>query len=152
LDEILEKTRADEERIKRETREGLEGFRKLQEEADKKARENDAVDEKEAVVEEEIWVAGGRKRKRTKEKEVLKGVKIRRTSTTEAAKPVEEEPPTPTILEGEVSPATTPALNTKAGINAEEPVKTKQLSAEETKKPPAKAGLVDYGSDEDDDW
>lgn len=136
----MQKTRADEDRIKKETAEGLAAFRQQQEEADKKARGGEAVDEKETAVEEETWVAGGRKRKRTKEKEVLKGVKIRRSSTVE--KSVAESPSTATLSEKET--LTAPIL--------ELPVEPKQKPALDTKKPPAKGGLVDYGSDEDDDW
>jgi hypothetical protein len=157
LDSVLESTRKEEDRVKRETAEGLALFRQQQEEADKKARRGSdgAADEKGSpTLEEESWVAGGRKRKRVKEKEGLKGVKIRRSSTSIETKP------------SQASPVATPSTDKPA---PKEPVTTKpsirQLATEEshnlmpespadTKKPLAsvKAGLVDYNSDENDDW
>ncbi|CAG8977863.1 hypothetical protein HYALB_00001740 [Hymenoscyphus albidus] len=160
LDSVLESTRAEEARIKKESAEGLAIFRKKQEEADKKARGGDvAPDAKEGspVAGEESWNAGRRKRKRTKEKEVLKGVKIRRSSTANEADkgnnqrqddavinkamPTNQPEPPKNALPLKPTPQTSPS-----GPSA--PV--------ETKKPPATTksslGLVDYGSDEDDDW
>lgn len=75
--------------MKKETTEQLELFRKLQEEADKVLLEEGG--EKEAAdggnvpeATESQWAVHGRKRKRAKEKEVLKGVKLRKSSTSEA--------------------------------------------------------------------
>lgn len=77
LDSVLESTRAEEDRIKKETAEGLALFRQQQEEEDKKARRGSdgAAVEQGAPAEEESWAHGGRKRKRAKDKEAIKGVK-----------------------------------------------------------------------------
>ncbi|TVY39278.1 hypothetical protein LOCC1_G004197 [Lachnellula occidentalis] len=157
LDSVLESTRADEDRVKRETAEGLALFRQQQEKADKKARrgsEGVAVAEAGSPTgEEETWIAAGRKRKRAKEKEVLKGVKIRRSSTAnETGKPSEEAVSATggspaTKKQSTIAPATATTNSDKStsGSSAKSPAVVK--------KPPAKPslGLVDYGSDEDDD-
>ncbi|KAL5314054.1 hypothetical protein ACEPPN_018478 [Leptodophora sp. 'Broadleaf-Isolate-01'] len=148
LDSVLESTRAEEDRVKKETAEGLALFRQQQEEADKKARTGSDAAATEAgspTAEEESWAAGGRKRKRTKEKEGLKGVKIRRASTsTEAAKPTEASSKSPKYEAQKSQPP-----------SQTEPPKRKPVVSD-TKKPsdPPKptSGLVNYGSDEDDDW
>ena len=133
--------------MKRETAEGLALFRQQQEEADKKARKGSegAVEEGSPTLEEESWVSGGRKRKRTKEKEGLKGVKIGRASTSTELKAA--SPP------AKASPAPKPIAKTT------NPTQPPEGSKSETgiKKSPAPAkgsggGLVDYGSDEDDEW
>jgi hypothetical protein len=154
LDSVLESTRAEEQRVKRETAEGLEQFRKQQEEADEKARRGSGgpqiADEGSPTVEEE-WVAGGRKRKRAKEKEVLRGVKIRRPSTTEQALG-------PSTTEASSSTSTSvpkPAESTKSAahvVQALLPKPTAPASAEKMPPAPVKTGLglVDYGSDDDD--
>ena len=145
LDSVLESTRAEEERVKRETAEGLEQFRRQQEEANKKARAGgdgtQVADEGSPTLEEEQWIAGGRKRKRAKEKEGLKGVKIRRSSTEE--KTVEHP--------AEASSSSTPS-NVMRATAPVVPAQTTPASAEKTPPAPAKTGLslVDYGSDDDD--
>ena len=73
--------------MKKETEEQLEGFRKLREEAD---RENILLGEDVEGGEsgrtkdegEVVWGGGQRKRKRVREKEGLKGVKVRRASSS----------------------------------------------------------------------
>jgi len=141
LDSVLESTRKEEDRVKRETAEGLARFRL---EADKMARRGSDGAAVEPTEEEKSWVAGGRKRKRVKEKEGLKGVKIRRSSTSPETKPSQASPP-----------ASKETENAKPGIEPQatrEPNDLKSESLAISKKPPAqsKAGLVDYGSDEDD--
>jgi hypothetical protein len=86
LDSVLESTRAEEARVKRETAEGLALFRQRQDDADRKARigveqATDMPDES-SVATEESWVTGGRKRKRMRDKDGLKGVKAHRSSTS----------------------------------------------------------------------
>jgi hypothetical protein len=158
LDSVLESTRAEEDRVRRETAEGLELFRKQQEEADKKARTGSegvsVAEEGSPTGEEEQWMAGGRKRKRAKEKEVLKGVKIRRSfSTNESTKPVslsssnESSSLTKEISKSAASP-------TQVQTDRVPPV-TKLASPAIVVKiqrapPKGGLGLVDYGSDEDD--
>lgn len=75
LDNILESTRAKDEMVQRETVEQLEAFRQRRENMDKAARQ--AEDE---AAEEEQWAAVSRKRKKTKDREALKGVKRRKSS------------------------------------------------------------------------
>ena len=92
LDSVLESTRTKEAEIKKETTEQLDLFRRQQEEADK-ALLAEAADGSGAnvvvgggSVEEEQWVVSSKKRRRGKEKEVLKGVKLRKTSSAGESK------------------------------------------------------------------
>ncbi|CZT41845.1 uncharacterized protein RSE6_01644 [Rhynchosporium secalis] len=150
LDSVLESTRAEEDRIRRETAEGLSLFRQQQEEADKKAREGIdpvATGAGSPTAKEESWATSGRKRKRTKEKEVLKGVKLRKTSTsTDAVKPTKADTQAPRVespkgqLQSQSSQRETCAQPTVSD--------TKKVS----KSPKPTPGLVNYGSDDDDDW
>ena len=87
---MLESTRAKEEAVKKETKEQLDLFRRQQEEADKAlldAAGNDSTVTPATAgipsAEEGQWAVNARKRKRAKEKEVLKGVKLRKSSTSE---------------------------------------------------------------------
>lgn len=136
----MESTRREEERVKRETKEGLEVFRKQQEAQDKKALSGSGIGEDEDVVGEESWTtAGGRKRKRTKEKEVLKGVKVRRGST----------------VEGKIEIASTPSTASRKP-QTESPVVSNAGKATSSVTPAAppvvvKSSLVAYGSDSEDD-
>lgn len=159
LDSVLESTRAEEERVKRETREGLEAFRRQQEEADKKAREAEGEPGAEGrvpAVDGEQWAVGGRKRKKKTEKEVLKGVKIRRVSSTvEELKAASPATPSATKLEGEHAQPAKPIQEKQTESNPEPSPKPTELVAQP--KPPAlpsksRPSLVSYGSDEDDDW
>jgi hypothetical protein len=147
---VLESTRTEEERIKRETAVGLALFRKQQEEADKKARRgNDGAAEEAGspVLEEDSWTAGGRKRKRAKEKEGLKGVKIRRSSTAaEGTKPAMSPPAANTMKSQDQSKSKQETMET--GMKSLVPAKKDPVST----LAPAKGGLVNYGSDDDDDW
>ncbi|PQE06405.1 nefa-interacting nuclear nip30 protein [Rutstroemia sp. NJR-2017a WRK4] len=162
LDSVLESTRAEEDRVKKETAAGLELFRKQQEEADKKARtETDGAPAQEAsAVLKEEWISAGRKRKRAKEKEGLKGVKIRRgSSAAEQASTPPKAVPVKAPAQGDASQkssssrSTAPVESVKLPTEAQPSVTSKP---EEMKKaaqsPPKKGlGLVDYGSDDDDD-
>ncbi|PVH72944.1 hypothetical protein DL98DRAFT_469841 [Cadophora sp. DSE1049] len=153
LDSVLESTRAEEDRVKKETAEGLAVFRQQQEEADKKARTGSnagATEEGSSIAEEDSWVAGGRKRKRTKEKEGLKGVKIRRASTSieSEKKPVEANPQSP----NEKSKSQKPQAQDKANQKSPDSKGAVSESKKSPDPPRATSGLVNYGSDEDDDW
>ncbi|TVY71331.1 hypothetical protein LSUE1_G006612 [Lachnellula suecica] len=136
LDSVMESTRAEEYRVKKETAEGLALFRQQQEEADKKARRGSdgaaAAEEGAPTVEEENW--------------------IRRSSTANDEKPKPNVPSStgasPAAKKPSVAETTTQAKPEKAsGASSTSPTVVK--------KPPASAkpalGLVDYGSDEDDD-
>lgn len=83
LDSVLESTRAKEEAVKKKTAEQLDLFRQQQEDADR-ARAQDTTDANDEArldnsgsptLEEPSWVVSNRKRKRAKDKEVVKGVK-----------------------------------------------------------------------------
>jgi hypothetical protein len=155
----MESTRAEEDRVKKETAEGLALFRQQQEEADKKARRGssgEAVAEAGSpTIEEENWVAGGRKRKRAKE--VLKGVKIRRSSTANEESAHVAPSSTGDNAATKEAGVTQKATATPATPDQKATSKPKSTTPTVVKKPPAPApakpslGLVDYGSDEDDD-
>jgi len=157
LDSVLESTRAEEDRVKKETAEGLALFRKQQEEADKKARRGSdgtgAAEEGSPPVVEESWVAGGRKRKRMKEKEGLKGVKLRKSLRKSSSFATETTKPSP----GSPLVSSSPSVTLKKAESklAEAPSPRKTQTPSNTKpsiSATAKGSLVDYTSDEDDDW
>ncbi|QSZ29107.1 hypothetical protein DSL72_003617 [Monilinia vaccinii-corymbosi] len=163
LDSVLESTRAEEDRVKKETAEGLELFRKQQEEADRKARaaEGDgALIQEGSPVREDEWGTTGRKRKRTKDKEVLKGVKVRRVSSSAEQSHAPPKGSSTKLARDESSPVATNAKPLSSGDSAKisdtQPAKVAPKPAvakEQPPPPPSKKGLglVDYGSDEDDD-
>ncbi|KAF1924457.1 uncharacterized protein M421DRAFT_103781 [Didymella exigua CBS 183.55] len=79
LDGIREAKRKEEANVKKETREQLELFRRQQEEAERKALEEDNEG---APKEDQVqWAASGRKRKKGTESSLLKGVKLRKSSS-----------------------------------------------------------------------
>jgi hypothetical protein len=90
LDSVQEAARAKELADKRATKEGLEEFRKQQEEAERAAKEQEGAVSPPTV--SESWAVGPRKRKKGREKDVIGGLKIRRTSTGERAKEVAGTP------------------------------------------------------------
>jgi FAM192A/Fyv6, N-terminal domain len=179
LDSVLESTRREEDRVKRETAEKLQSFRKQQEEADKRARGKEhgggtgiAGDEEAVAEEEQTWGAApgaARKRKRGREKETIKGLKRRRSSTEvetkenhqdkgkekfnnperEDAKPiVQKSPHTDKSSSASVKGkgvGNDPSENPTKSQTADKPSNNKEIS-----KP--SSGLVAYGSDDDDDW
>ena len=162
LDSVLESTRAEEDRVKRETAEGLEIFRRQQEEADKKARRESegtlATEEGSPTGEGEQWIAGGRKRKRTKEKEVLKGVKIRRSSSTnEFTKPAPTSSESPSLHNSSLAKEKAETAKSSAKAQADHITPGSKLASPVTSStkslapPKGSLGLVDYGSDEDDE-
>jgi hypothetical protein len=80
LDSIEEKKRKEEASVKRDTREQLEAFRRQQEEAERRVFEEEGTD---APGEDQVqWAAPGRKRKKGPETSLLKGVKLKRSSST----------------------------------------------------------------------
>ena len=175
---MLESTRAKEEAVKRETTEQLDLFRRQQEEADKALLEERGEKEDgeggkagSPTVGENQWAINARKRKRVKEKEVLKGVKVRKGSST-------GEPPFGLGGERRGSASQEPEKR-KAIVSAQDSTEKKTSSAErdlegkvvsealasptpisDTAAPPkqeagaaskpAALGLADYSSDEED--
>ena len=89
LDSILESTRAKEEAVKKETAEQLNLFRRQQEDADRAMVQDTDEGVEESVVaksgspvnDNSPW-AVNRKRKRVKETEIVRGVKLRKSSST----------------------------------------------------------------------
>ncbi|CCD52139.1 hypothetical protein BofuT4_P079340.1 [Botrytis cinerea T4] len=157
LDSVLESTRAEEDRVRKETAEGLELFRKQQEDADKKARAADdggAQIQDGSPVREDEWGTAGRKRKRTKDKEVLKGVKVRRASSSTSTKDLSTKP-TKDDSDSIVTSTKPPTPKDSAKILDSKPAKEapKPVAVKKPSPPPPKKGLglVDYGSDEDSD-
>lgn len=89
LDSVLESTRKREEEVKKETSEQLDLFRRQQEEKDRELLEGgEEVDGKAgsptAGESQSAWAVNARKRKRTKENDRagLKGLKLRKSSST----------------------------------------------------------------------
>jgi hypothetical protein len=163
---VLESTRREEERVRRETAEGLLTFRQRQEEADKKLLQSQQGDASSPVDEaEEEWTAGAgsRKRKRKAEREGLKGVKLRRSSTATSENTAESgEAPRPRAVESATpqkaaigSPTTGKQIGTVSKPGKEPEVKSTvspHSGAKQAVTPAVKGGLglVDYGSDSDD--
>lgn len=88
LDSILEKKRQEEANIKKETVEQLDLFRRQREEAERKARglEEDGTEPAQEHGAEQ-WATAGRKRKKGPEAGLLKGVKLRKSSSITEEKP-----------------------------------------------------------------
>ena len=143
LEGVKASQRAAEERVRRETEEGLEAFRAAR--AQEPGAAEESKDGEEELAPEESWAAAGagrkRRREREKERDRLKGVKRR------ASEPKE---------------GTTEVGRKKETAAAEKASKTTDLTIGETKAevksvpavappPKAKAGLVDYGSSDDED-
>ncbi|KAI9695797.1 MAG: hypothetical protein M1836_006063 [Candelina mexicana] len=173
LDSVLESTRAKEAAVNKETTEQLDLFRKQQEEADKALLLTDPDIEHASVgaasgssiAEEEQWVINGRKRKKGKEKDGLKGVKLRKSSSTNERPviPAAASPPTSqiqdqgkqhdqTLARGNLLPLHRPNED-EAGTSSTKP--TTEFSSKAT--PPMKPsaglstlGLGNYSSEDDD--
>jgi len=153
--------------VRRETAEGLLSFRQRQEEADKKllqSQQGDAISPIDEVEEEWTVGSGGRKRKRKVEREGLKGVKPRRSSTAasgdlaedvESSGPAVAEAPT---LQKHTEDAATQGKESNATVKLDSkpgPRPTVSPPSQRKMSTPAPVkggfGLVDYGSDSDDD-
>ncbi|EDU44456.1 Nefa-Nip30-N multi-domain protein [Pyrenophora tritici-repentis] len=117
LDSVLEKKRLEEARVRKETSEQLELFRRQREEEERKAR---GLEEQssEAPQDEDAgqWAAVGRKRKKAPETGLLKGVKLRKSSSVpEGNKPTEKAnatAPSTTSSEMTTESSVTPPVNT----------------------------------------
>jgi len=149
LDSVQQSTRAKEAKVKKDTKEQLDAFRRQQEEIEKAAKQAESAD---APVLTESWVASGsRKRKKGKEKEGLAGVKVRRTSS-QTVQPVElSEPiaaPSPSEVRVSVTAEAAPTQNATTQTSESGTTKVESLSPS----PPAAVpglGLGGYSSDED---
>ncbi|KAF1356360.1 N-terminal domain of NEFA-interacting nuclear protein NIP30-domain-containing protein [Delphinella strobiligena] len=144
LDSVLESTRAKESAVKKETAEQLELFRRQQEETAKAARLAEGHDE--PAQESNTWAV--KKRKRTREKDNLPGVKLRKSSSS-AQPPLQDSPrdpaPTPKTDEPEASELPSAAIEKAATQVSKSPTPTIE------KAPPVATalGLGAYSSDED---
>ncbi|TLD34755.1 hypothetical protein E2P81_ATG04920 [Venturia nashicola] len=151
LESVLESTRAQEDAIRKETAESLAAFRKQQEEKEKAAL--DLSDSGNLVDGEETWHFSSKKRKKGKPKEFLKGIKLRKTSSTDSpsealAKDAASAPPTTEARDSlqpqAASPVTTsPTPSTKKEASSATPRKP-------STSPIIDLGLGNYSSDEDD--
>ncbi|KAI9732460.1 MAG: hypothetical protein M1818_007498 [Claussenomyces sp. TS43310] len=167
LDSILESTRREEDRVKKETAEGLEAFRRQQDEADKKLRRASAGADAEATPadEEEEWANASRKRKRAKEKEGLKGVKLRKSSSSAEQGVVKGAALTGSTsnktlvphspAEGSGPSQSAPGADTSSAAMTKSPLPASvpplaTSTPNEPVAPPKGLPLVSYGSDSDD--
>ncbi|KAI0850606.1 hypothetical protein F5Y00DRAFT_34032 [Daldinia vernicosa] len=160
LESMRDERRVEEERVKRETEERLASFRQAQKATSGTAAPaGDSGDGDGDVVHEGIgddvgtWTGGAKKRKRPDKevKTIVKGVK-RRASGSE--KEVERAAAPDTRLEGsKEKKEAKPIPNTMAtsDLKSSKPIEEKTVQEEPKPKPKPKLGLVDYGSDEDDD-
>ena len=153
--------------MKRETVEQLDLFRRQQEEADKALLEEGGDKEEEVkagspTAGESQWAVNARKRKRAKEKEGLKGVKLRKSSTSEgperrgsASQEPERAGAVPSTTDIKEKEGALQAPKGKAtAITPMSPVKPSKASAALSSNPepskPGGLGLAGYSSDEDD--
>lgn len=164
LDSVLESTRAKEAAVRKETSEQLDAFRKQQEEAERAAALAE-INSGTVPQDEEQWVASGRKRKKGREKEQLKGVKLRKLSSTSEKSPVGLST-TPTSTATPVASAgksASPAVEAKprngqstGNVSKGEPPAAAELPLETPPKVPPKTngpsvlGLSGYSSDDDE--
>ena len=179
LDELRGREREDEARVKKETAEGLDAFRKHREEMEKKKREEEAQHDIVEEVQEDEWKVG-RKRKAGKEKTGGLGIKLRKMSSVNSTRGADE-----TSMENTKGNEATPSNGGDKEVQSQEskPPSPQQTNGEakvedqETKNygmtdesicagnlkddggpstlaPAIKSGpgLVSYESDEDDEW
>lgn len=138
LESVLESSRKKEAEVRKDTMQQLDAFRRRREEEERKALEAEAPEGAKEAEAQAHWVLHGRKRK--KGPELLKGVKLRKTSEAADDKKVAEK--------GKVEKAASPIPASKADATAVTSSKTPVA-------PPAKANkpvLLDlgYGSSSDD--
>lgn len=153
---MLETERSKEAEVRKETAEQLNAFRKLQDEALKAAAgnggdgENDDAGGRDEVI---SWTSGAsRKRKKGQEaKEGLKGVKVRRTSSS-AAHDGKETRGTALATSTQEVAAKGPEAVTKPS-NAPPPAAVSQVPTQSSSTAPTTSapglGLAGYSSDED---
>ncbi|KAI0882893.1 uncharacterized protein GGS22DRAFT_42151 [Annulohypoxylon maeteangense] len=156
LEGVQDERREEEERIKRETEERLARFRKAQKKSASGPTDDDDDDVGEGVVKSGgnedggvsvddpvSWGAAGKKRKRDKEsKSIVKGVK-KRASVYEKS----VEVPSAAVAAVEKKPVTD--FEPKSSTTADKTKPPAPKAAPVITKP--SLGLVDYGSDDDDD-
>ncbi|GAB1726046.1 hypothetical protein NU195Hw_g1152t1 [Hortaea werneckii] len=174
LDSVLESTRTQEAEVKKETREQLDAFRKLQEDAEKKAvagQEGDDAGDTATADTETSWALGPRKRKKGKERGgVLGGIKLRKAESAETAgvggegeKATSSSPPKEDKDAKDTQASSQTPAESKSPEQAERPLSApdkqgtgktvthepRQVEAKSAAQPPS-LGLVAYSSDEED--
>jgi hypothetical protein len=155
LESVLEKKRQEEANVRKETFEQLDLFRRQREEAERKARgleeEGTAAPQEDDVGQ---WAAVGRKRKKGPEAGLLKGVKLRKSSSaTEEKKPVNEAKGTKESVQGTAIKSLSTAASKDDAKNFASPAATTKLSSAAPSKKPANTlslGLG-YASSDDED-
>lgn len=143
LDGVRERRRAEEERLRRETEEGLSAFRELQSKVS--ATGKGEGPEGEGAVEGGGWSVGRKRKRRKDENEgVLKGLK-RRSSAAAVDDKADEK--------GGESVAVKPTAQEGSAAAAKDATDAQESQAKPTSPVPAKpkVSLVDYGSDDDSD-
>ena len=163
LDSVLESTRKKELDVRRDTSEQLNLFRRQQEKADKTLLENgeridDTTAEEKAEAGESQWAVNAKKRKRAKEREGLKGIKLQRSSTSQASNELNHNEPGRERVESISSSLTRPdekrslSTCTRPPTAAAANTITETARVAETLKVSSGAalGLADYSSDEED--
>ncbi|KAI0139973.1 hypothetical protein F4776DRAFT_662110 [Hypoxylon sp. NC0597] len=156
LDGVRDERRVEEERVKRETEERLARFRQAQKAAGTSSTAAEDAGENRGEDEEPVtWRGPAKKKRKRSDKEVksiVKGVK-RRASEHEKEVEVSAAAAAETKAEEVKADKKTEALisdtNSKSSKTAEAAEPPVSKTAPENPKP--KLGLVDYGSDEDDD-
>lgn len=146
LDGVRERKRAEEQRLRRETEEGLKGFRELQ----SKMSSGEAVAGDEAAVDGGGWSVGRKRKRRKDEPEgLIKGLKRRDSAAADALEGGRARQNAGDGVAGAITDATgstSPAAK-DGQITQESATKPATPVAAATK---PKAGLVDYGSDDSD--
>ena len=109
----------------------------------------------------EQWTIPGRKRRRAKEKEAFPGVKLRKSSSTDAKtqspaeEPAKAKSPSTDVSRESAEVVKTPATSDEDKSKVKEPVQSAPPAPKQVAKaaPAASSalGLVAYGSDSDDD-
>jgi hypothetical protein len=146
LDSVQEAARAKELAEKRATKEGLEEFRKQQEEAERAAKEQEGAVSPPTV--SESWSVGPRKRKMGNQKGGIGGLKIRRTSTGKQAKKLEGTPK-PVATKPDEQTASPKAQELQSSIKEQSGEKPASTLPASPSAPATGLGLGAYSSDED---
>jgi hypothetical protein len=150
LESVLESTRAKEDAIRKETAGSLVAFRKQQEEKEKAVL--GLGESGSPVGEGEAWIFSGKKRKKGKQKDFLKGIKLRKTSSIDSpseaiAKSATNDPPKDKTLET-VQQKASPQRNSTAASTKQDVPST--APRKPSTSPIVGLGLGNYSSDEDD--
>lgn len=142
----MEKKRQQEAAIRKDTLEGLDAFRRQQEEAERKALEEESID---APKDDGVqWAAVGRKRKKGPEGGLLKGIKLRKSSSAAEEKKA--------VDQTAANEKTTAAVVGKGSVTATAsatvgPTSNKPLSASPPAKPSSISLGLGYASSDDED-